>query len=92
MATTAEYQTYLNSPEWQTKRRKILKRAYYKCEKCRKAKPLQVHHLTYEWEDGERSDKLDNLLAVCDRCHRRLHGIRPWWVRGLKAIWRWVTR
>jgi 5-methylcytosine-specific restriction endonuclease McrA len=89
MATSAEYKQYLQSPQWQAKRRKILHRAGYRCELCRKAKPLQVHHLTYERKFRER---LGDLQAVCDRCHRRIHGIKPWWVKGLKILWHGIRR
>ncbi len=90
MAITAEYKQYLEkSDQWQVLRHKILKRASYKCEICEKAKPLQVHHLTY---DRIFHEQLDDLQAVCDRCHRRLHGLRPWWVRALGGLWKWAVR
>jgi 5-methylcytosine-specific restriction endonuclease McrA len=83
MTISAEYQYYLQSDQWKTKRRKILQRAGYRCELCRKAKPLQIHHLTYERIFNER---MDDLQAVCDRCHRRLHGIKPWWIKLLRRL------
>jgi 5-methylcytosine-specific restriction endonuclease McrA len=84
MAISPEYQQYLQSSQWKNKRRKVLQRAGYKCEKCgANGSSLQIHHLTYERIFNERSS---DLQAVCDRCHRRLHGIKPWWIRLLKKL------
>jgi hypothetical protein len=92
MAISTEYRQYLRSPEWDGRRRKALYRAGYRCEKCGKAKPLQVHHLTYERIFNERPG---DLQAVCDRCHRRLHGMKPWWIRWLRLLWKeikWIVK
>lgn len=88
---TAEYQDYLNSDKWKTKRRKVLKRANNKCERCGERVPWQIHHLTY---DRIFEERLSDLQAVCGRCHMELHGIeaekpkrkRPR-LYGLKRVW-----
>jgi 5-methylcytosine-specific restriction enzyme A len=59
----------------------ILKRAKGVCEICSSPAPflrasngspyLEVHHRTMLSEGGE--DTVDNALAVCPNCHRRLH-------------------
>jgi RNase P subunit RPR2 len=64
------YQDYIQSPEWEKVRKRILKRARGKCEKCRKRPPLQVHHLTYARLGNERDE---DLLAVCGPCHQSFH-------------------
>lgn len=64
---------YMNSRKWEDLRRKALKRADYKCELCN-APYKAVHHIRYPQKYKE--DHIDNLLAVCERCHARLHGIR----------------
>jgi 5-methylcytosine-specific restriction endonuclease McrA len=82
MATTAEYRQYLLSPEWDDRRRTALRRAGYRCEKCGKAKPLQVHHLTYERIFNEPQA---DLQALCFSCHRWIHaGLlkRAWIIAG----------
>jgi 5-methylcytosine-specific restriction endonuclease McrA len=79
MAITPEYQAYLNSPKWKNKRLKVLMRAKFKCEQCKKAQATQVHHLTYKRlgkGDNIGSEPLSDLLAVCARCHRKIHGIK----------------
>lgn len=73
MAITAEYQTYLNSNEWKAKRLKVLRRAGFKCQKCKKKQATQVHHKTYKRIFNER---LSDLQAVCAKCHTDIHGIK----------------
>lgn len=62
----AEYSEYLQSPEWQTKRRIVLERDNYLCQACRRARATQVHHLTYKHKYRE---PLFELVAVCESCH-----------------------
>jgi hypothetical protein len=64
---------YMNSKKWEDLRREVLKRADYRCELCN-APYKAVHHIRYPKK--YRGDHIDNLLAVCERCHARLHGIR----------------
>ncbi len=64
---------YMNSKKWEDLRRKALQRADYKCELC--GSPYKaVHHIRYPKK--YREDHVDNLIAVCERCHAKLHGIR----------------
>lgn len=65
-----KYSQYLSSPEWRAKRKLVLERDNYKCQRCAATRRLQVHHLTYERIFKER---LDDLLTLCQPCHRRLH-------------------
>jgi 5-methylcytosine-specific restriction endonuclease McrA len=73
MAITQNYQAYLNSDRWKAKRLKVLSRDKFKCQKCKKAQATQVHHLTYERIFNER---MTDLMSVCARCHREIHGIK----------------
>lgn len=83
MTISPQYRQYLRSDKWNARRRAALHRANYRCELCSRAKPLQVHHLTYERIFEERPE---DLRAVCDRCHKRLHKIRPLWIRILRWL------
>lgn len=65
-----DYRQYLQSPEWRAVRRRVMGRARGWCERCRKAKALQVHHLTYARLGHER---LTDLQAVCQSCHQAAH-------------------
>jgi hypothetical protein len=64
------YSKYLNSPEWFTKRAKVLERAGGLCEGCREREATQVHHLSYRHAMDEL---LFELVAVCDICHDKCH-------------------
>ena len=58
----------------------VLNRASGHCEDC-KALPdwrgLVVHHVEHKRMGGsKRLDFLDNLIALCARCHAKRHGIK----------------
>jgi len=59
---------YPNHAELKRIRIEVLKKAKGKCEIC--GEPAQlVHHI-----DGDKSNhQLDNLMAVCSKCHSALH-------------------
>lgn len=86
MAITSQYQKYLNSSEWKSKRIKVLSRAEFRCEKCRKKRATQTHHKTYRHIFNE---PLSDLLAVCAPCHRKIHGIKdkPRKQRKRQKVW-----
>lgn len=64
------YDEYLKSPEWKSKRKKVLKRANGTCEGCGERSATQVHHLTYK---HVREEFLFELVAICDACHNKIH-------------------
>jgi len=64
-----EYLAYLRTPQWQSKRRKVLERDNYLCQSCMEAPATQVHHLSYEHLGDE---PLFELVAVCTPCHERI--------------------
>jgi hypothetical protein len=71
-----EYTRYINSPEWEGRRRKVLERAGKKgltlptCEACGDRPASEVHHKTYE---NFGNEPLWDLAAVCEWCHNELH-------------------
>ena len=64
-----KYSKYLKSTFWQKQRKKILKKASYKCFCCG-ARAWQVHHNNYKNKGDEKSG---DLIALCGNCHRRIH-------------------
>ena len=70
--TKEDYQNYLNSPGWAALRAAAYRRAGSRCELCGKEAEA-IHHIKYPKNYSE--DTMDNLLAVCKRCHMKLHGI-----------------
>lgn len=65
------YQVYLKSKTWDSKRRQVLKRDEYKCQlNYSHTGPMHVHHKTYERIGRER---LSDLITLCENCHRLIH-------------------
>jgi hypothetical protein len=66
------YQEYLNTSEWQDRRKLKLKDAGYRCQLRNSAGILNAHHRTYEDRGNE---PLNDLIVLCEPCHKRFHGI-----------------
>lgn len=50
----------------------VLNRDNYTCQCCRTKKgTLHVHHIVYRSNSG--GDKMDNLITLCEDCHKKLH-------------------
>ncbi len=60
------FEEYRLTPEWRSRRNRVLLRAGYKCELCYLCGQLDVHHRTYE-RYGEESPS--DLIALCRSCH-----------------------
>lgn len=68
----ATYEEYLRHPLFRAIRRIAMDKAEWICQRCKKARATEVHHLKYPpW--GE-FDTVDNLLPVCHRCHCEIEG------------------
>ncbi len=65
------YRAVMASGGWRRRRRRAIGRAGRRCQRCGARGPLDVHHLTYARLGRERPG---DLLAVCESCHRALHG------------------
>jgi len=69
------YLYYLESPEWWTIRRAAMRRAQFRCERQKPGEPrhegpLEVHHLHYDTLGNERPE---DVVVLCDPCHRNEH-------------------
>ena len=58
---------------WKRARLGALRRAGYRCQRCRGAVRLEVHHKT-PLESGGAPFDLGNLEVVCRGCHFGAHG------------------
>jgi hypothetical protein len=68
-----DYESLLNTPEWQQKRVEIITRDRGICQRCGTGEmPIQVHHTYYKdtlpWEYDN-----DALISVCEACHKAIH-------------------
>lgn len=66
-----EYERYLRSVTWHTKRLLVLERCGGICECCGQRDAEQVHHLKYP--DVFGLEPLWDLRAVCIPCHKIIH-------------------
>jgi len=64
---SAQYMSYLRSPEWAERRRAAIARAGGRCQRCPITFGLEVHHLNYDRLGNELPD---DLLVVCSDCHQ----------------------
>jgi hypothetical protein len=63
---------YYTSKEWDSIRKKVLKRDNYTCQGClQDGLNLDVHHLTYERFGDELAC---DLISLCRKCHGIMHG------------------
>ncbi len=65
---------------WLVQRRKARERDRYQCQECgitedQYGKELSVHHIKpfVYFETYKEANKLENLLSVCELCHRKIH-------------------
>lgn len=70
MDFSIRYQKYMESEEWQKKRKWVLEFWDYKCALCFSGSDLEVHHRTYLRLGQE---KLTDLIVLCEKCHERHH-------------------
>lgn len=64
------YPDYLESAEWQERRKVMLKLADYRCQVCNGGGLLHVHHRTYERRGNEQPR---DLIVLCEGCHKLFH-------------------
>jgi len=66
------------------KRQVIARNGHYACQRCREVQEqngwpnprlLEIHHT--DGRHGEKMHHLDNLEALCRRCHRKAHRRKP---------------
>jgi 5-methylcytosine-specific restriction endonuclease McrA len=63
--TSREVNTYL--------RQLVLKRDGYKCIKCKSEERLHCHHILPLNESPIESADVDNCIALCKVCHKKIH-------------------
>lgn len=68
---------FYKSREWCRKRRQILKRDNYECQKCKSEgryhKAETVHHISHLRDNPELALVDSNLISLCFECHNEVH-------------------
>lgn len=57
--------------QWIEVRLQVLERDGYRCQVCKNAENLDVHHIVARQDGG--NDSPDNLITLCEHCHRKVH-------------------
>ena len=64
-------------PDWEERRDEVISKAKNRCQECKTKDPIpgiHVHHIKFLGRGG--SNKISNLLALCERCHEKKHAGR----------------
>lgn len=77
--TKEEYKDLLNSDYWKGYSYSLIKERNFTCEDCGRTfynerNKLQVHHLLYR-DVNPWSYKPEELVVLCEECHKKRHGI-----------------
>ncbi|MBQ9328932.1 MAG: HNH endonuclease [Solobacterium sp.] len=70
---------FYHTKEWTRKRRQILERDHFMCQKCRQKKPAvytranTVHHIKHLNDEPELALTDSNLISLCSACHDGEH-------------------
>jgi 5-methylcytosine-specific restriction endonuclease McrA len=62
----------LDADAYQQLCRQVLERDGWRCQVCGAMQHLQVHHKEFRSRSGDDSE--ENLITLCDRCHKLAHG------------------
>lgn len=78
--TREEYERLLKSDYWKGYSYSLIKERNFTCEDCGRRFPnernkLQVHHLVYR-DVNPWSYRPDEVIVLCEECHRKRHGIK----------------
>lgn len=66
-----DYEEYITSDKWNSKRSEVFKLLGRKCQKCLSTKRLHVHHKTYIRFKEENIET--DLTVLCSSCHNTYH-------------------
>jgi len=61
----------LDPERYQALRKRVLERDGWRCQSCGALRNLHVHHMQPRSRLG--TDRLQNLITLCARCHRFEH-------------------
>lgn len=68
-----DYKDFLKTPYWKAIAEKTKQMAGYKCAICNSNKNLATHHKTYEHHGYELFYIKEDLIVLCDNCHKKFH-------------------
>ena len=89
--TREEYERLLKSDYWKGYSYSLIKERNFTCEDCGRRFPnernkLQVHHLVYR-DVNPWSYRPDEVIVLCEECHRKRHGIKETTNQNTNDTW-----
>lgn len=69
------YTEFLHTAYWNGISNSIKANSNFKCELCGSKYKLNVHHKTYK-HHGYELQHMEDLICVCEDCHKNLHNIK----------------
>jgi len=70
-----KYHKQLEDVRWKEYREKVLDIRGRQCEICGNKHYLQIHHLKYEQGIYAWEYSIDDVIVLCCKCHKAIHGI-----------------
>ena len=61
----------LDPDEYQQLCGQVLERDSWRCQSCGSMRQVQVHHMQFRSHSGDDSE--ENLVTLCDQCHKLVH-------------------
>lgn len=72
-----EHRRFYKRKEWKRKRKQVLKRDNYECQRCKDAGEFSqaecVHHMYHLEERPDLALTDSNLASLCNACHNYFH-------------------
>lgn len=87
-----DYEVYLQSKEWESRKKEYYSRHGCKCDICGSGSHIQLHHLNYK-RLGYENDS--DLIGLCTECHMLLHAYKDQYlsrIGDLARMWYYPTR
>lgn len=69
------YSEYLKTPLWKLTAWYVKKRAKFKCRLCNSSENLHTHHSTYKRKGYEYDYWNEDLICICNDCHKNHHRV-----------------
>jgi len=63
-------------------RKRCLELSGHKCQHCGSKEEVHPHHIVFQSQGGD--DRLENLISLCFKCHRKAHD-------GYKKNGKWIS-
>jgi len=62
----------LEPASYENLRQQVLRRDGWRCQFCGAMSNLEIHHKEFRSQSGD--DDEENLMTLCARCHKLVHG------------------